>query len=64
MGRSRVRLMDIVTGRLSGLKYKLLCFFKMIVDMVWHSIRAFVYNVDGPTFPKRELVRFDLDRYR
>jgi hypothetical protein len=29
-----VRLMDVNTGRLSGMKYKLVCCFKLAVDMV------------------------------
>ena len=30
----RVRLPDVDTGRLLGLKYKLMCHFKLTVDMV------------------------------
>ena len=29
-----MRLLDVCTGRLSGLKYKLICCFKLAVDMV------------------------------
>ena len=34
VGGSRVRFTDVNTGRLSGLKYKLVCHFKLVVDMV------------------------------
>ena len=35
----RVSLLDVDTGRLSGLKYKLICHFKLVADMVggWHQ---------------------------
>ena len=33
-GKGRVRLPDVDTERLSGLKYKLVCHFKLAADMV------------------------------
>ena len=33
-GGGQVRLLDVDTGRLLGLKYKLICHFKLAVDMV------------------------------
>jgi hypothetical protein len=33
-GERRVRLPDVDTGRLSGLKYKFICCFKLAADMV------------------------------
>ena len=34
LGGSRVRLTDVNSWRLSGLTYKLICHFKLVVDMV------------------------------
>ena len=53
--------MDVNTRRLSGLKYKLVCCFKSTVDMIGGCIREFVYEIDGPAFPERELIRFGVD---
>ena len=55
MGTSRARLTDIDTGILSGMKYKIVCRFKLAMDMVGSGVRDFVYDVDGPAFLKREL---------
>ena len=33
-GGRRVKLTDVNTGRLTGLKYKLVCHFKLAEDMV------------------------------
>ena len=51
---SRVRLTDINTRTQSGWKYKLLCHFKLAVDMEGVA----QYDADGPAFLKRELVGF------
>ena len=51
--------MNVKTGRLSGLKYKLVCSFKFAGDIV----REFVYEVDGQAFLKRELMGFGEDLY-
>ena len=48
MEGSRVRVMDDNTGRLSGLQYKLICYFKLAVEIIGRGIREF--------FLKRELV--------
>jgi hypothetical protein len=58
-----VRFMDVNTGRLSGLKYKLVCCLKLTMDTVVGGIVEFVHATDGPAFLKRELVGFDVDRY-
>ena len=41
-----MRLPDVDTRRLSGLKYKLICHFKLVVDMVGSGIREFVNDKD------------------
>ena len=45
--------MDVDTGKLSGLKYKLVCHFKLTADMIGDL---------GDALLKRELVGFDVDR--
>ena len=40
----RVKLMDINTK----LKYKMVCHFKLAVDIVENGIREFVYDMDKP----------------
>ena len=45
-GGGRVRLLDVDTGRLLGLKYKLVCCFKLAADMVGGGIREFVNDLD------------------
>ena len=47
---------DVNPGRLSALKYKFVCRFKLAVDMVRGGVREFEYDVDGPAFLKRDLV--------
>ena len=42
----QVKLLDVDTRRLSGLKYKLICHFKLAVDMVGGGIREFVNDMD------------------
>ena len=34
VGEDQVRLQDVDTRRLSGLKYKLICHFKLVANMV------------------------------
>jgi hypothetical protein len=58
-----VRLSNVDTGRLSGLKYKLICCFKLAADMLGDGIREFVNDTDGPVFLERELIGLDVDRY-
>jgi hypothetical protein len=55
-----VRLLYVDTGRLSRLKYKLICHFKLVVDMV----REFVNDTVGPAFLEREVMGLGVDRYR
>jgi hypothetical protein len=55
-GGCRVRLPDVDTGRLIGLKYKLICRFKLTVDMVGVRFREFVNDADGPAFLEKELM--------
>jgi hypothetical protein len=54
-----MRLLDANTGNLSGLKYKLVCHFKLVADMV----REFMYDMVRSAFLKRDLVGFGVDRY-
>ena len=42
--------MGVDTRILSGLKYKLMCHFKLMADMVGIGIRKFVNDVDGSAF--------------
>ena len=56
-GGSRVKL-DVNKGMLSGLKYKLVCHFKLVTDMVRGGVRE--YGI----FLKRELVGLRMDRYQ
>jgi hypothetical protein len=42
-----VRLLDVDTGRLLGLKYKLICHFKLAEDRVESDIQEFVNDMDG-----------------
>ena len=50
-----MRLPDVDTGRLSGLKYKLICRFKLAADIVRIGIWKFVNDTDRPAFLEREL---------
>ena len=43
-GGEQVRLLDVDTGRLSGLKYELVCLFELVSDMVRDGIREFANN--------------------
>ena len=51
--------MDVDTGRLSELKYNFVCHFRLVGG----SIREFVCDANGPTFLKRELIRFGVNRF-
>ena len=46
------------------MKYKLICCFKLAVDMVGGGNREFVNDMDGPAFLERELVGLVVNRYR
>jgi hypothetical protein len=59
-----VRLLDVDTRRPSGLKYKLICYFKLVADMVRGGIREFLNDVDGPAFLERELIFLGVDGYQ
>jgi hypothetical protein len=50
-----VRLLDVDTGRLSGLKYKLICCFKLAANMVRCGIKEFVNDMNRPAFLKRNV---------
>jgi hypothetical protein len=61
------RLNEVIefdTGRLSGLKYKLIYCFKLAVDMVGGCIREIVNDMDQPALLERELMGLGMDRYR
>ena len=57
-------LTDVNTRRLSRLKYKLTCSFKLAVDMVGSGVREFVYDMNRAAFLKKELIEFGVDGYR
>ena len=59
----RVRLPHVDMGRLSGLKYKLICCFKLEAYMVWDRIKVLVNYTDGPAFFERELMGLVVDGY-
>ena len=56
-----MRFLDVDTRRLSGLKYKLICSFKLVADMVGRGIKLFVNDMDGPAFLERELMGLGVD---
>jgi hypothetical protein len=58
-----VRLSNVDTRRLKGLKYKLIGHFKLAADMIRGGIREFVNDMDGPAFLERELMRLGVDGY-
>ena len=58
-----MRLLNVDTGRLLGLKYKLICHFKLAADMVGGDIWEFVNDMDGPAFLERELVGLGVDGF-
>ena len=53
-----MRLSNVDTGRLTGLKYKL------ATDMIRDGIQEFVIDVDGPAFLERKLMELGVDEYR
>jgi len=55
--------MDVNTMKPPGLKYKVVCCFKLAVDMVECGIREFVHDADTPAFLKRELKGYGMDGY-
>ena len=59
-----MRLPDGDTKRHLGLKYKLICRFKLAVDMVGGGIREFMIDTDRPVFLKRELMGLAVDGYQ
>ena len=54
-----MRLLDVDTGRLSILKHKLICCFKLVTDTVGAGVWKFVNDTDGPAFLER-LINFTL----
>ena len=46
------------------MKYKLICHFKLVVDMVVGGIWEFMNDMDGPAFLERELMGLEVDEYR
>ena len=51
-----MRLPDADTRRLLGLKYKLICHFKLMADKVGGGARKFVNDTEGQAFLERELM--------
>ena len=56
-------VIDVDNGRLSGLKYKLICHFKLMADMIGGGIQEIVNDMDGPAFLERGLIGLNVDRY-
>ena len=46
------------------MKYKLVCNFKLVADMVRGGVREFVYDADRSAFLETELMGFDVDGYQ
>ena len=44
-GGGQLRLLDVDTGTLSGLKYKLICRFKLAADIVGSDNKEFVNDL-------------------
>ena len=59
-GGGQVRLLTFDTERLTGLKYKLICYFKLAADMIRDGIREFVNGTDGPAAPANTLLSLNL----
>ena len=59
-----MRLKDVNVGRLSGLKYKLTCHFKLAANIVGSCISEIMYNADGSAFLKRKLMGVGVYQYR
>ena len=57
-------LSTVDTRRLTGLKYKLICRFKLAVDMVGVASGSFLNNMNGPAFLERQLMGIHMDGYR
>ena len=53
--------MEFETGGVLGLEDKLVCSFKLAVDVVWGGVRYFVYDTDRPEFLERDLVGWCVD---
>ena len=58
-----MKLSNVGTRRLTGLKYKLICLFKLVADIVGGGIQEFVNDTDGPAFLER-LLGLGVDGYR
>ena len=55
--------MEVNAGRLSGLKYKLVCCLKLQRTCLGVTSGS-LSDTDGPVFSKRELVIFGVRRYQ
>ena len=55
-GEGQMSLPDVNKGRLSRLKYKLLCHFELAMDMVEGGSTEFVNDTVGPAFLERKLM--------
>ena len=51
-----MRLSHVDAGRLLGLKYKLICNFKLAVDLVGGGNQEFVNDTEGPEFLENVLM--------
>ena len=59
-----MRLSDVDTRRLSGTKYKLMCHFKLVAEMVGGGIQVFVIDMVKPGFLERKLIGLGVDGYQ
>ena len=59
-----MRLLNIDTRRLLGLKYRLICHFKLVTRHGRGGIREFVNDANEPAFLERELMGLGVDGYR
>ena len=59
-----MRLPNVNTGRLSGLKCKLICHFKLVADMVGGGNREFLNYTDRLAFLEGELMGLGVDGYQ
>ena len=62
-GGGQVRLSNVGAGRLLGLKYRLICLFKLAADMVGGGIWKFVNDTERLAFLERELMRLGVNGY-
>ena len=58
-----MRLHDVDTGKLSGLKNELVYHFELVEHMVRDDMREFVNDMDRQRFLERDLIGFGMCGY-